>query len=102
MQLFQESAAAGAHSLTVTAAQLHRLVHAALPALAPARPAPACCAAMRAQMQRDDRVLFEPPKGNASTLSILYRLPRGVPSAHASRHARARARRRAGPASPLP
>ena len=37
---------------------------------------PACCSVMRTEMQRGDKVVQEPPKGQGATLVIRYRLPR--------------------------
>jgi len=72
-RLFDEGAAKGAPSLSVTAADLCRMVCGQ--AGAPGQ-MPICCGAMRALMRVNDRVLFEPPKGKGSSLAILYRLPR--------------------------
>jgi len=77
-QLFEERTRAGAASLTVSASELYRLVCGKAgedPRM------PVCCAAMRAQMRPNDRVIFEPPKGKGAGLSILYRLPRSVSGA---------------------
>ena len=35
---------------------------------------PMVCNAMRQCMQEEDRILFQPPKGNSSTLEIEYKL----------------------------
>ena len=72
--VFRERTRAGAPSVTVIAGELHRRAG-GYPG--EGHRMPMCCGVMRAHMQDDDRLLFEPPKGNGATLSILYRLPRG-------------------------
>ena len=60
-------------SITVKAGNLHSLLgH--YPG--PNHRMPVCCKVMRAAMQRNDKVVAEPPKGAGANLDIQYFFPR--------------------------
>jgi hypothetical protein len=42
---------------------------------------PSCCQAMYAEKKIDDMIISQPPEGKGATLTIRYKLPRGVSNA---------------------
>ena len=66
-QLKIDSKAAGKEILILTARDVHRKLNLK-------SRFPMVCNAMRDCMNDDDIILFQPPKGNSSTLEIEYRL----------------------------
>lgn len=72
---FRSAAQRGDEYVDVNAGRLHRQVGGY-----PSRNhrMPACCAAMRAEMQSGDTILVAPQKGQGASLTIRYALPRSV------------------------
>jgi 5-methylcytosine-specific restriction protein A len=72
-ELFSEAEKNGLTNLRINAGELHRRVGGY-----PGKNhrMPACCSAMRSEMNVSDRIIQSPPKGNGATLTIEYNLPR--------------------------
>jgi hypothetical protein len=69
-EMFETAEKEGREFIRVTSGDLHQRVGAI-------NRYPACCNAMRSEMQAADIIISSPPKGDGASLVIEYKLPRG-------------------------